>query len=99
MCAYFLLTKVTTRDESFLDLSIDIEANASISGCLRSVPSNQRRCVFIIPACRRNFSSNEFLKGDTKFYCDGCCSHQEAQKRYVDTHALLTNKKQHRSWI
>ena len=45
-----------------MDLSLDIEANTSISGCLR------------------NFSATETLGGSDKFYCDTCCSLQEAQK-------------------
>lgn len=45
-----------------MDLSLDIEANTSISGCLR------------------NFSATETLGGSEKFYCDSCCSLQEAQK-------------------
>lgn len=54
---------VTSRDESFLDLSLEIEQNSSVS------------------ACMRNFSANESLRGDNKFYCDSCCSLQEAHKR------------------
>mmetsp|Transcript_7748 Transcript_7748/g.14597 ORF Transcript_7748/g.14597 Transcript_7748/m.14597 type:complete len:353 (-) Transcript_7748:250-1308(-) len=53
---------VTSREESFLDLSLDIEQNTSISGCLRS------------------FSAIETLNRDDKFFCDRCCSLQEAQK-------------------
>lgn len=54
---------VTARDETFLDLSIDIEQNSSLTRCLK------------------NFSSTETLNGDDKFFCDKCCSLQEAQKR------------------
>mmetsp|Transcript_27988 Transcript_27988/g.46941 ORF Transcript_27988/g.46941 Transcript_27988/m.46941 type:complete len:439 (+) Transcript_27988:46-1362(+) len=54
---------VTNRDETFLDLSLDIEQNTSIS------------------ACMRNFSSTETLNDVDKFFCDTCCSLQEAQKR------------------
>eukprot|EP01095_Lingulamoeba_sp_RSL-Kostka_P015703 TRINITY_DN7322_c0_g1_i1.p1 TRINITY_DN7322_c0_g1~~TRINITY_DN7322_c0_g1_i1.p1 ORF type:complete len:371 (+),score=84.17 TRINITY_DN7322_c0_g1_i1:369-1481(+) len=54
---------VSSRDETFLDLSIDIEPNSSVSHCLR------------------NFSKIETLSGTDKFYCDHCCSLQEAQKR------------------
>eukprot|EP00164_Ancoracysta_twista_P004672 GFYU01006317.1.p1 GENE.GFYU01006317.1~~GFYU01006317.1.p1 ORF type:complete len:403 (-),score=70.83 GFYU01006317.1:77-1285(-) len=54
---------VTNRDESFLDLSLDIEQNSSITSCLR------------------NFSNTETLAREDKFYCDKCCSLQEAQKR------------------
>ena len=49
---------VTSRDESFLDLSLEIEQNSSVSACLR------------------NFSANESLRGENKFYCDECCSLQ-----------------------
>ena len=54
---------VTTRDEDFLDLSLDIEQNSSVSACLRS------------------FSTVEALRDGDKYYCDTCCSLQEAQKR------------------
>lgn len=54
---------VTARDETFLDLSLDIEQNSSITSCLR------------------NFSSTYMLNADDKFFCDKCCSLQEAQKR------------------
>lgn len=54
---------VTARDETFLDLSLDIEQNSSITSCLK------------------NFSSTETLNAEDKFFCDECCSLQEAQKR------------------
>ena len=54
---------VTSREESFLDLSLEIEQDSSLSQCMR------------------NFSSNEPLRGENKFFCDTCCSLQEAQKR------------------
>lgn len=54
---------VTARDETFLDLSVDIEQNSSITSCLK------------------NFSSTETLNAEDKFFCDKCCSLQEAQKR------------------
>ncbi|KAK2982332.1 hypothetical protein RJ640_009029 [Escallonia rubra] len=54
---------VTARDETFLDLSLDIEQNTSITSCLK------------------NFSSMETLNAEDKFFCDKCCSLQEAQKR------------------
>jgi len=54
---------VTSRDESFLDLSLEIEQDSSLS------------------ACMRNFSASESLRGDNKFFCDTCCSLQEAKKR------------------
>jgi ubiquitin carboxyl-terminal hydrolase 12/46 len=53
---------ISYRDESFLDLSIDIKRNTSLTYCLN------------------NFSSIETMKGQDKFYCDGCSSLQEAQK-------------------
>ncbi|EIW87202.1 cysteine proteinase, partial [Coniophora puteana RWD-64-598 SS2] len=55
--------KVSARDESFLDLSIDIEANSSVTACLRQ------------------FSASEMLCQRNKFFCDGCCDYQEAEKR------------------
>uniref|UniRef100_A0ACD5Z0T4 Uncharacterized protein n=1 Tax=Avena sativa TaxID=4498 RepID=A0ACD5Z0T4_AVESA len=54
---------VTAKDETFLDLSIDIEQNSSLTSCLK------------------NFFSTETLNADDKFFCDKCCSLQEAQKR------------------
>lgn len=54
---------VTARDETFFDLSLDIEQNSSITSCLK------------------NFSSMETLNAEDKFFCDKCCSLQEAQKR------------------
>jgi ubiquitin carboxyl-terminal hydrolase 12/46 len=54
---------VSSKDEDFLDLSVDIEQNVSITNCLR------------------NFSTMETLCGDQKYYCENCCSKQEAQKR------------------
>ncbi|KAL3814409.1 hypothetical protein ACJIZ3_015677 [Penstemon smallii] len=54
---------VTARDETFFDLSLDIEQNSSITSCLK------------------NFSSTETLNANDKFFCDKCCSLQEAQKR------------------
>ncbi|KAL0909659.1 hypothetical protein M5K25_020546 [Dendrobium thyrsiflorum] len=54
---------VTARDETFFDLSVDIEQNSSITSCLK------------------NFSSTETLNAEDKFFCDKCCSLQEAQKR------------------
>ncbi|VDD95060.1 unnamed protein product [Enterobius vermicularis] len=54
---------VSSKDEDFLDLSVDVEQNASITHCLRV------------------FSNMETLQGDQKYYCENCCSKQEAQKR------------------
>jgi len=53
---------VTSRDEAFLDLSLEIEENSSITSCLR------------------NFSGTETLNKEDKFFCDSCCSLQEAHK-------------------
>ncbi|XP_074573179.1 ubiquitin carboxyl-terminal hydrolase 3-like [Curcuma longa] len=58
-----LCETVTAKDEPFLDLSLDIEQNSSITSCLK------------------NFSSTETLNAEDKFFCDKCCSLQEAQKR------------------
>jgi len=54
---------VSSKDEDFLDLSVDIEPNASITHCLRV------------------FSNMETLACEHKYYCENCCSKQEAQKR------------------
>lgn len=55
------------RKEQFLELSLDVTQNTSLSHCLH------------------RFSSPEFLKGNDKFFCDNCCSLQEAQKRSTVT--------------
>lgn len=54
---------ISSRDESFLDLSIDIDQNSSVTACLRQ------------------FSASEMLCQRNKFFCDGCCGLQEAEKR------------------
>jgi len=54
---------VSSKDEDFLDLSVDVEQNASITHCLRV------------------FSNMETLCAEQKYYCENCCSKQEAQKR------------------
>lgn len=35
---------VTSRDESFLDLSIDIEQNSSVTACLRQFSASEMLC-------------------------------------------------------
>lgn len=35
---------VTNRDESFFDLSVDIEPNSSVTGCLRNFSSSETLC-------------------------------------------------------
>lgn len=55
--------KVSSKDEDFLDLSVDVDQNTSITHCLRV------------------FSNTETLCCEHKYYCDNCCSKQEAQKR------------------
>ncbi|XP_069487763.1 ubiquitin carboxyl-terminal hydrolase 46 isoform X2 [Ambystoma mexicanum] len=54
---------VSSKDEDFLDLSVDVEQNTSITHCLR------------------DFSNTETLCSEHKYYCEICCSKQEAQKR------------------
>ena len=54
---------VSSKDEDFLDLSVDVEQNTSITHCLRG------------------FSSTETLCSEYKYYCEVCCSKQEATKR------------------
>ncbi|XP_032242130.1 ubiquitin carboxyl-terminal hydrolase 12A isoform X2 [Nematostella vectensis] len=54
---------VSSKDESFLDLSVDVEQNTSITHCLRG------------------FSSTETLCSEYKYFCETCCTKQEAQKR------------------
>ncbi|XP_013779640.1 ubiquitin carboxyl-terminal hydrolase 46-like isoform X2 [Limulus polyphemus] len=54
---------VSSKDEDFLDLSVDVDQNTSITHCLRG------------------FSNTETLCSEHKYYCENCCSKQEAQKR------------------
>lgn len=54
---------VSSKDEDFIDLSIDVEQNTSLTHCLRV------------------FSKTETLGSEHKYYCENCCSKQEAQKR------------------
>jgi len=53
----------SSKEENFLDLSVDVEQNTSISHCLQE------------------FSNMEMLCGECKYYCENCCSKQEAEKR------------------
>lgn len=57
--------RISSRDEKFIDLSIDLENNSSVTACLKQ------------------FSSNELLCEDNKFYCEYCLSLQEATKRML----------------
>ena len=55
------------RTETFLELSLDVVQNTSLSHCLQ------------------RFSEPETLRGNNKFFCECCCSLQEAQKRSTVT--------------
>lgn len=54
---------LSSKDEDFLDLSVDVDQNTSITQCLKE------------------FSDMETLSSEHKYYCENCCSKQEAQKR------------------
>ncbi|KAI1285927.1 Ubiquitin carboxyl-terminal hydrolase 46 [Halotydeus destructor] len=54
---------LSSKDEDFLDLSVDVDQNTSITQCLKG------------------FSNTETLSNEHKYYCENCCSKQEAQKR------------------
>jgi ubiquitin carboxyl-terminal hydrolase 12/46 len=54
---------VRSKQENFLDLSVDVEQNSSITHCLKM------------------FSKSETLSSEYKYYCENCCSKQEATKR------------------
>lgn len=56
---------VTSRDEEFLDLSVDIPAGAS---------------SFSLTYALNNFSKKEILTQQNKFYCSKCAALQEALK-------------------
>lgn len=48
------LSQVSSRDESFLDLSIDIEQNSSVTACLRQFSASEMLCQkdkFFCDAC------------------------------------------------
>ena len=62
---------MTSRDESFLDLSLEIEQNSSVS------------------ACMRNFSANESLRRENKFFCDSCRSLQVSHAEGVSARAAV----------
>ena len=66
---------VTSKDEEFCDLSIDVDQNTSVTSCLRSliflILTN-----FVTTFSIRNFSSTETLCSDNKFKCDTCSSYQ-----------------------
>jgi len=55
--------QVRSKEEDFLDLSVEVEQNTSITHCLQA------------------FSNTETLCSECKYYCEVCCSKQEAQKR------------------
>jgi ubiquitin C-terminal hydrolase len=47
-------SQVSSRDESFLDLSIDIEQNSSVTACLRQFSASEMLCQknkFFCDAC------------------------------------------------
>lgn len=54
---------ISSKDEDFLDLSVDVEKNTSLTHCLKV------------------FSKTETLGSEHKYYCEKCCSKQEAEKR------------------
>ncbi|KAJ6668572.1 hypothetical protein lerEdw1_012054 [Lerista edwardsae] len=113
---------VSNKDEDFLDLSVDVEQNTSITHCLslllqetwakdhislegfnsyslaaQRVKSKGRpsvglaklvsKCLksvlidLVLLLIYRDFSNTETLCSEQKYYCEICCSKQEAQKR------------------
>ncbi|XP_053111464.1 ubiquitin carboxyl-terminal hydrolase 46 isoform X3 [Hemicordylus capensis] len=72
---------VSSKDEDFLDLSVDVEQNTSITHCLR------------------DFSNTETLCSEQKYYCETCCSKQEAQKRGPNRGHYITIVKSHGFWL
>ncbi|XP_072914104.1 ubiquitin carboxyl-terminal hydrolase 12 isoform X3 [Hemitrygon akajei] len=77
---------VSSKDEDFLDLSVDVEQNTSITHCLREkkilLNSNLKFMIFR-PFKKQlvGFSNTETLCSEYKYYCEQCRSKQEAQKR------------------
>lgn len=103
----FCQLQVSSKDEDFLDLSVDVEQNTSITHCLRYLHKrdltksdtvfevSMRRYFFVrvLLICRacvyRDFSNMETLCSEYKYYCETCCSKQEAQKRSVGLSCIL----------
>jgi ubiquitin carboxyl-terminal hydrolase 9/13 len=56
---------ITSKEEEFLDLSIDIPPGSA---------------AYSLTHCLNNFSRLETLAHQNKFYCNNCCSLQEATK-------------------
>ncbi|EDO19560.1 hypothetical protein Kpol_1018p93 [Vanderwaltozyma polyspora DSM 70294] len=55
---------VTSRDEPFLDLPIEVKSRNETD----------------IKKALSNYHQREMLNGSNKFYCDGCCGLQEAER-------------------
>lgn len=96
----FDVFQVSSKDEDFLDLSVDVEQNTSITHCLRYVVLLVIRLMFHrktleideLPLCllNRGFSNTETLCSEHKYFCEQCRSKQEAQKRLVIFSLSLT---------
>eukprot|EP00960_Hanusia_phi_P030115 748391-Hanusia_phi.AAC.1 len=74
-----ILTSAVSRDEAFLDLSLEIEENSSITSCLRNFSGE----VMVKKKKRKDVKRGtgiETLNKQDKFYCEKCCSLQEAHK-------------------
>jgi len=74
------LEKVSSRDESFLDLSIDIEQNSSVTACLRQFSASEMLCqrnkFFCDSCCGLQEAEKRYvvavpssLDGDSWYYC------------------------------
>ena len=82
---------VRSKEEDFLDLSLDIDQNTSLTHCLKYavLPCLIPFFVVIFKNClstpwstsSRTFSTYETLSAQYKYYCEVCCSKQEATKR------------------
>ena len=68
---------VNQKDERFLDLSVDIEPNTSINHCLKSFSATGKHNGNVDWPTN---APSETLKGEHKYYCEVCCSKQEAHK-------------------
>ena len=53
---------ITSRDENFLDLSIDIEQNTSVTACLRQFSASEMLCQRNKYSCERCCSLQEAEK-------------------------------------
>nr|CAD7430935.1 unnamed protein product [Timema monikensis] len=67
---------VSSKDEDFFDLQVDVDQNTSITHCLKCFSNTETLCSDNKFKCDHCCSYQE-----AQFKCDHYCSYQEAQKR------------------